>query len=177
MERLWSYLRRFNRMTKEMRPSHRVDILSSALAYYGIKTKHRLGKLLLCVWFDWFIWHSWKYIIIGILTADTMELSQESLTNIRRIIDWTYAELLSRLMIGVSFTISSIVVIVRLVKLNVLYHGSCCVYAIPKNIINKKKHVMEYPRSGCLRVIFRVSQLTCSHFILQDKTCLNFQMI
>ena len=44
MERLWSYLRRFNRMTKEMRPSHRIDILSSALAYYGIKTKNKLGE-------------------------------------------------------------------------------------------------------------------------------------
>lgn len=34
MERLWSYLRRFSRMTKEMRPSHRLDILSDALQYY-----------------------------------------------------------------------------------------------------------------------------------------------
>ena len=30
-------------MTKEMRPSHRIDVLSSALAYYGIKTKEKLG--------------------------------------------------------------------------------------------------------------------------------------
>ena len=43
MERLWSYLRRFGRMTKEMRPSHRIDVLSSALIYYGINTKERLG--------------------------------------------------------------------------------------------------------------------------------------
>ena len=35
MERLWSYLRRFSRMTKEMWPAHRVDILSHALLYYG----------------------------------------------------------------------------------------------------------------------------------------------
>lgn len=42
MERLWSYLRRFSRMTKEMRPSHRVDILSSALLYYCQQTKLRL---------------------------------------------------------------------------------------------------------------------------------------
>ena len=44
MERLWSYLRRFARMTKEMRPAHRVDILSSALVYYGIQTKEKLGN-------------------------------------------------------------------------------------------------------------------------------------
>ena len=46
MERLWSYLRRFSRMTKEMRPSHRIDVLSGALIYYGIKTKKKLGKTL-----------------------------------------------------------------------------------------------------------------------------------
>ena len=45
MERLWYFLRRFGRMTKEMRPSHRVDVLSSALEYYGWKTKNKLGKL------------------------------------------------------------------------------------------------------------------------------------
>lgn len=44
MERLWSYLRRFTRMTKEMRPSHRTDILTSALVYYGIQTKEKLRK-------------------------------------------------------------------------------------------------------------------------------------
>ena len=46
MERLWSYLRRFTRMTKEMRPSHRTDILSHALLFYGCRSKQRLGKLL-----------------------------------------------------------------------------------------------------------------------------------
>ena len=44
MERLWSYLRLFGKMTKEMRPSHRVDILSSALEFYGLKTKIKLGN-------------------------------------------------------------------------------------------------------------------------------------
>ena len=44
MERLWSYLRRFNRMTKEMRPAHRIDILTHALLYYGLKKKRSLGK-------------------------------------------------------------------------------------------------------------------------------------
>lgn len=40
MERMWSYLRRFSRMTK----AHRVDILSHALLYYGTKTKQKLRK-------------------------------------------------------------------------------------------------------------------------------------
>ena len=43
MERLWSYLRRFSRMTKEMRPSHRVDVLVHALLYYGRQKKDKLG--------------------------------------------------------------------------------------------------------------------------------------
>lgn len=34
MERLWSYLRRYSRMTKEMRPSHRKDILAHALLQF-----------------------------------------------------------------------------------------------------------------------------------------------
>jgi len=44
MERLWSYLRRFGRMTKEMRPAHRTDVLVHALVYYGIQKKEKLGK-------------------------------------------------------------------------------------------------------------------------------------
>ena len=43
MERLWSYFRRFSRMTKEMRPSHRTDVLVHALLHYGMKTKAKLG--------------------------------------------------------------------------------------------------------------------------------------
>ena len=35
LERLWSFLRRFSKMTKEMRPSHRVDILTDALLHYS----------------------------------------------------------------------------------------------------------------------------------------------
>ncbi|XP_046841846.1 uncharacterized protein LOC124435957 [Xenia sp. Carnegie-2017] len=34
-------------MTKEMRPSHRVDVLSDALLHYGKKTKINLGNLLM----------------------------------------------------------------------------------------------------------------------------------
>ena len=43
MERLWSYMRRYSRMTKEMRPSHRIDVLCSALVYYGMQAKKILG--------------------------------------------------------------------------------------------------------------------------------------
>ena len=46
MERLWSYMRRFGRMTKEMRPAHRTIVLSHALVYYGINKKGKLCKFL-----------------------------------------------------------------------------------------------------------------------------------
>ena len=46
MERLWSYLRRFGRMTKEMRPSHRTDVLVHALLHYCRKTKSKIGMML-----------------------------------------------------------------------------------------------------------------------------------
>lgn len=41
MERLWSYLRRFTKMTKEMRPSHRIDVLTSAFVYYAWDSNKR----------------------------------------------------------------------------------------------------------------------------------------
>lgn len=51
MERLWSFLRRFSRMTKEMHPSHRVDVLTSALLYYALKTKNRLREYMyVCIY-------------------------------------------------------------------------------------------------------------------------------
>ena len=43
MERLWSYLRRFSRMTKEMRPSHRIDVLTDALIYHAHKSISNIG--------------------------------------------------------------------------------------------------------------------------------------
>ena len=45
-ERLWSYLRRLAKITKEMRPSHRIDVLSSALLHYSAKVTRKLGKLI-----------------------------------------------------------------------------------------------------------------------------------
>ncbi|XP_028417095.1 uncharacterized protein LOC114541357 [Dendronephthya gigantea] len=44
LERLWSYLRRFGKMTKEMRPSHRVDVLSDAILHYAQHCKDTLGN-------------------------------------------------------------------------------------------------------------------------------------
>ena len=44
LERLWSYLRRFGKMTKEMRPSHRIDVLSDALLHYSQQCKDNLRK-------------------------------------------------------------------------------------------------------------------------------------
>ena len=43
MERMWSFLRRFSRMTKEMRPSHRVDVLTDAIVYYAQKSVSNIG--------------------------------------------------------------------------------------------------------------------------------------
>ena len=43
LERMWSYLQRFGRMTKEMSPSHRVDILCHGLLYYASMKKKKLG--------------------------------------------------------------------------------------------------------------------------------------
>ena len=44
LERLWSFLRRFGKMTKEMHPSHRVDVITHALLHYSYKTKQKLGR-------------------------------------------------------------------------------------------------------------------------------------
>ena len=43
VERLWAYLRHFARMTKEMQPSHRVDVLTDAL-YYSNQSIKRLRQ-------------------------------------------------------------------------------------------------------------------------------------
>ena len=48
MERIWSFARRFARMTKEMRPSHRIDILTDALMYYCRRTVDRLREFGQC---------------------------------------------------------------------------------------------------------------------------------
>ncbi|CAM4708570.1 unnamed protein product [Leuciscus chuanchicus] len=47
MERLWSFLRRFARVTKEMTPSHRLDLLTDALLHYGRRKSNDLALNLL----------------------------------------------------------------------------------------------------------------------------------
>ena len=42
MERLWLYLKRFFRMTKEMWPSHCIDVLTDALLHCSIRSTQRL---------------------------------------------------------------------------------------------------------------------------------------
>ena len=36
-------------MTKEMRPSHRIDVLSDAILYYARSCKEKLGNYILCI--------------------------------------------------------------------------------------------------------------------------------
>jgi len=43
VERLWTFLRRFCKMSKEMRPSHRIDILTDALLHYTQQSLENLG--------------------------------------------------------------------------------------------------------------------------------------
>ena len=43
MERLWSYLGRFKKMTKEMSASHREDILSDALYFQASRARSKIG--------------------------------------------------------------------------------------------------------------------------------------
>ncbi len=44
MERLWSYLRPFSKITKEQTLSHRTDLLTDALLHYAEKKISTLGK-------------------------------------------------------------------------------------------------------------------------------------
>jgi len=50
LERLRSFLRRFSKMTKEMRPSHQIDILTDALLYYAKFAASNLS-MLEYIWF------------------------------------------------------------------------------------------------------------------------------
>lgn len=45
LERLWSYLGLFRKMTKEMSSTHREDVLSDALFYLAKKLKSRIGRI------------------------------------------------------------------------------------------------------------------------------------
>ncbi|XP_033101230.1 uncharacterized protein LOC117104486 isoform X2 [Anneissia japonica] len=47
IERLSSYLRRFCKITKEMTPSHRVDLLTDALLHYAKRKERNIGMMLM----------------------------------------------------------------------------------------------------------------------------------
>ena len=53
MERLWSYLRRFSRMTKEMRPAHHIDVLSGGIGVLRDSTKTKTWYVYVhkCIYF------------------------------------------------------------------------------------------------------------------------------
>lgn len=46
-ERLWSYMRCFSSITREMTASHRQDCLTDGLLYYAQKTLMRIGMPIL----------------------------------------------------------------------------------------------------------------------------------
>jgi len=43
VERFWSYARHFAPITKEMTPSHRLDLLTDAFLFYGNRKKANIG--------------------------------------------------------------------------------------------------------------------------------------
>ena len=47
IERLWSYLRGFSSLTKEMNAGRRIDILTDALLHYGARQIQQFGMLIL----------------------------------------------------------------------------------------------------------------------------------
>ena len=84
MERLWSFMRRFSRMTKEVRPLHRTDVLCSALVYYGMQKKKKKLVYVTCL----------KYIIMvcccfNYSTNSTNGVSSEDKSCFRRNIEGT----------------------------------------------------------------------------------------
>ena len=44
IERLWSYLGKFSRMTKEISSANRIDLLTDALTYYSCQKQEKIGK-------------------------------------------------------------------------------------------------------------------------------------
>ena len=74
VERLWSYLRRFCKMTKEMRPSHHIDILTDALLHYSQQSLKRLSKFNSNpnVWIFLIVCTFTLYMIVGCLLPSRM---------------------------------------------------------------------------------------------------------
>ena len=55
MERLWSFLRPFSRMSKEMGSSHRIDVRSDAILYYSHKAIDNIGMLILNQYYKFYV--------------------------------------------------------------------------------------------------------------------------
>ena len=60
-------------MTKEMRPSHRIDVLCSALIFYGIKSKEKLSMFLAIKGLN--VTKHLNDAFISVVTLDSMEKS------------------------------------------------------------------------------------------------------
>ena len=98
VERLWSFIRRFTAITKEMTPSHRIDLLTDGLIHYGRRKNANIGK-------KYFIktrhsdprgmemWWSYRTIFCLILPLD-VTTPRDSF----RLFAWNYRELANTLL-------------------------------------------------------------------------------
>ena len=59
VERLWSFLRRFSTITKEMTPAHRESLLNEALSYYQQRKIDALGGVSL-----FYVHHILSFILL-----------------------------------------------------------------------------------------------------------------
>ena len=76
VEWLWSYLRRFARMIKEMHPAHR-SVLSDALFHYFRKSKENLGDYVLSLLFIYSAIHIYtEHLLPAQLVKATSILAQ-----------------------------------------------------------------------------------------------------
>jgi hypothetical protein len=56
IERLWAYLRPFVKITREMTPSHRENLLAAALMHFAIKKEKQLGEFSLrIITMSWYV--------------------------------------------------------------------------------------------------------------------------
>lgn len=64
-ERLWSFMRRFSRMTREMRPAHRIDVLTDAVLHFARATT---GRLSMCT----YVQSNMCMIMFNLIHAETL---------------------------------------------------------------------------------------------------------
>ena len=91
MERMWSYLRHYGQMTKEMRPSHRTDVLVHALLYYGYMTKCKLRKCSARI-----SWYTSNPIIVVLITAKLLVQRWNKATKLKLLAAETFKEMCSK---------------------------------------------------------------------------------